>query len=241
MSLIAIINIIIINALVLVALSYYWSFWTHRLFKPWQWQERRRSKLLSRPVESAERGMKDRVRFYTVWFVLRDLERREVRGDILVVGVEQTGLLSLCHSEAPTRRVTAVGPMVPSQVTLRHENCQGEVSEETVNIDYAPLDDCRRVLGPDDVLIQGAVGEHRDLQTGPLALLLIDTVEYDDVLAFLRLGYQALQSEGVIIVHGYNHTWPGIRQAVDEFEASVHERFVPVADQYGSVMLVRNK
>ena len=42
------------------------------------------------------------------------------------------------------------------------------------------------------------------------------------------------------MVHDYNHNWPGVKQAVDEFAKGIPEGIVPIADWQGSVMIIRN-
>lgn len=236
------INIVIINVIVLVALSYYWSFWTHRLFKPWLWQERRRSKLLPGGVEAAERASRDKVRYYAHFFALEQLERQEVPGGIALLGLEQTQPMTLCQALCPARPFTVVAPFEASQVTLRHENCQGEVSEETLNVDFVPLDDAQRlfVQRPGCQLVQGRVDDNLQQVLGPLAFVGFDLVEHDTVLAALRHVYPLLQPGGILFVHAYNHSWPGVTAAVNEFQASIPERFLPLPDQYGSVALIKN-
>lgn len=243
MSFIAIANIIIVNVIAWVCLSYFWSFWTHRLFKPWGWQEKRKRKLLAASVERAERGAKDRVRYYAHFFAMEQVERQEVAGDFAMVGVEDASLLDLLRQQCPQRHLWAVGPMEATSVTIRHENCQGEVSEETVALDFVPEADVRRIMPEGELnhVLPGAVGAKVCDIDRPLALVSVDCVEHDDLKLALEHLYGLLQPGGVMIVHSYEHTWPGVRAAVDTFMARIPEGFVQMPDMYGSIALVKNK
>lgn len=243
MSIIGIVNIIIVNIIAWAALSYFWSFWTHRLFKPWLWLELRKRKMIAADVERRERKSRDRARYYSVFFAMEQVERGEVPGGFVMAGVEDADLVSLLRRQCPEREVWALGPLEATTVSVAHENCQGETTSETVAVDFAPEAEVRRILpdGPQNHVVKGPVAEGLAQVGGPVALALVDCVEHDTVLASLRHLYPLLPPGGIIIVHSYNHTWEGVRRVTDEFVAGVPEGIVPLPDIYGSVALVRNK
>lgn len=243
MSIIAIINIVIVNIIAWAALSYFWSFWTHRLFKPWLWLEQRKRKMIAADVESRERKSRDRARFYSVFFAMEQVERGEVPGAFVMAGMEDADLACLLRRQCPEREVWALGPLEATTVSVAHENCQGETTSETVAVDFAPEAEVRRVLptSPLNHVVKGAVADGIGQVTGPVALALVDCVDHDTVLASLRHLYPLLPPGGILIVHSYNHTWEGVRRATDEFVAGVPEGIVPLPDIYGSVALVRGK
>lgn len=237
------INLVIVNLIAWVGLSYFWSFWTHKVFKPWGWLEMRKRHMLTRRMEHDERRAKDRVRYYTVFFALRQVERMGVPGELAVLGADDVSLVALMREQCPERVVRAVGVMEPSSVTVRRENCQGEVSEETVSLDYAPEAEVRAVLregDPRSIVAKGGVLEGARGMGERVALALIDSVDYEELLATLGETYRRLSPGGIMIVHSYNHDWEAVSRAVDVFAAGVAERFAPVADMYGSAMLVKS-
>jgi len=72
------------------------------------------------------------------------------------------------------------------------------------------------------------------------ALVNIDVDLYNPTKAGLEYFYPLLSPGGVIIVHDYNHKWPGIKKAADEFAATIPESLVTVPDMEGSVMIVKS-
>ncbi len=241
MNIITIINIVIVNIIVWVALSYFWSFWTHRLFKPWEWLELRKRGLIAKNVESKERRYKDRARYYSIFFAMEQVERQEVAGQFVMAGVEDADLVGLLRCQCPEREMWVIGPLSASTVVMEHENCQGEVSEERVDIDFADEGEVRKIMGEGKLshVVKSAVSEGVETIKGNVALALVDCVEYDVVLKTLRTLYPLMSEGGIIIVHSYNHSWEGVRKAVDEFMASIPEGLLPLPDMYGSVGIVK--
>lgn len=243
MGIMTIINIVIINIIIWVGLSYFWSFWTHRLFKPWQWLELKKRGMIAKDVESRERRFKDRARYYSIFFAMEQVERQEIAGQFVMAGVEEADLVGLLRSQCPEREMWAIGPLEASSVTVEHENCQGEVTEETVNVDFAAEEDVRRLMpdGPLNHVVKGGIADGVGSVTGAVALALIDCVEYEAVMASMKALYPLLPAGGIMIIHSYNHSWDGVRKAVDQYMAGVPEGIVPLPDMYGSVTIVKGK
>lgn len=235
------VNLVIVNVMIWVGLSYFWSFWTHKLFKPWLWLEQKKRGLIAKSVERRERRYRDRARYYSIFFAMEQVERGEVAGSFVMAGVEDSDLVGLLRGQCPEREMWVMGPMTATEVEVEHENCQGEVTSERASIDFAPEAEVRRIMpegGKNHVLV-GSVGELVGELEGPVALALIDCVEYDVVLASLRKIYPLMSAGGIMIVHSYNHSWEGVRRAVDQFMAGVPEGVLPLPDMYGSVGMVR--
>ena len=112
-----------------------------------------------------------------------------------------------------------------------------------MSVDFAAEADVRRLMpeGPKNHLLKGGVANGVAQVSGPVALGLVDCVEYEGVLASLQAIYPLLPPGGVVIIHSYNHSWGGVRSAVDRFLAGVPEGMVPLPDMYGSVAIVKNK
>ena len=243
MTLLTILNIVVINVAMWFGVSYFWSFWTHKVFKPWAWLEQKKRKMINTDVEKTERTYKDRVRYYTYFFAMQQSEEKEVQGEIVMMGVEDIDLVRLLREQYPQREMRVCGPMEASTYTIRRENCQGEVTEEVVPIDYAEEAEVRKLMPETDVkshVYKGAVTDVLKDLKAPVALSLIDTVDYEDVMACMRTTYPLMPKGGIMIVHSYNHDWEGIKRAVDDFGRTIAEGFLPVADMYGSVAMVKS-
>ncbi len=233
------VNIIIINIIALVGLSYFWSFWTHKVFKPWGWLELKKRGLVMADVARRERTYKDRVRYYAYFFSMEQVERTETSGSFVMAGLEDADLIGLLRSQCPEREMWAIGPMEATEVSLLHENCQGEVSNDPVSVDFVEEAEVRRLMpeGERNHVLKGRVAEQVERVTGPVALAAIDCVEYDGVMASLRHLRPLMSEGGIMIVHSYNHTWDGVRRAVDEFCSWSGDGIVPLPDMYGSVAI----
>ena len=241
MSVMGFVNLVIVNVMIWVGLSYFWSFWTHKLFKPWLWLEQKKRGLIAKSVERRERRYRDRARYYSIFFAMEQVERCEVAGSFVMAGVEDSDLVGLLRGQCPEREMWVMGPMAATEVEVEHENCQGEVTSERASIDFAPEAEVRRILpeGEKNHVLVGKVGERVGELEGAVALALIDCVEYEVVLASLRKIYPLMSAGGIMIVHSYNHSWEGVRRAVDQFVAGIPEGVLPLPDMYGSVGMVR--
>ena len=241
MSVMGFVNLVIVNVMIWVGLSYFWSFWTHKLFKPWLWLEQKKRGLIAKSVERRERRYRDRARYYSIFFAMEQVERGEVAGSFVMAGVEDSDLVGLLRGQCPEREMWVMGPMAATEVEVEHENCQGEVTSERASIDFAPEAEVRRILpeGEKNHVLVGKVGERVGELEGGVALALIDCVEYEVVLASLRKIYPLMSAGGIMIVHSYNHSWEGVRRAVDQFVAGIPEGVLPLPDMYGSVGMVR--
>ena len=60
MTLLQFLNLILINLVALLAISYFWSFYTHKLFKPFAWLDAQKKGHLSKIISQHERKLKIR-------------------------------------------------------------------------------------------------------------------------------------------------------------------------------------
>ena len=242
MSTIAIINIIFINAIIIFGVSYYWSKWTFKLFKPYRWQEKVNLQLIHKGIEEVERKDKDKVRTYTFWYLLEHLDDAQVEGALVCAGIENMTipLLMRLHNN---ERTMFIDPFENKNEIVEHENCNGEVTKEKKQIDFVRYADLskREEFARNTQIIQGRIADEIVKIDNTMAFVEIDSVSYNDVYTSLSHAYAHLSKGGVIVVHDYNHIWTEVKAAVDRFQMSVPESFVPVADSYGSVVMVKNK
>lgn len=240
---ITIINIIIVNIIVLLALSYFWSGWNFRVFKPWLWLEARKRKQLNGDIEAAERRAQDKNRFYAHWFALEQIDANHVPGMVLIAGSEDADTVILVNRHSPDRSLTVIDLFADRDVEIVRENCQGEVSRQQIHIKGINLDSLKASIGnaTNVSFVKGHLADEVKNLSSSIAFASIDTVDYDELSSTLSAVYPLLSEGGIIIVHDYNHNWDTVRQAVDHFEASVAERFLWLPDMYGSAVLVKNK
>ncbi len=238
MNFIAIGNIILVTAFCCVLLSYFWSHWTFKLFKPHLWLDLHKKKLIHKQVESIEHHCKDKNQFYNIWFLLNHIETKNVDGSIVVVGIENVDIPKTCAFSLPERKVILIDDFENKDLVLTKENCNGEISTQEIHLAKPSVD----LLNFKNAEIKkGEIEEEVTSLSEPISLAIIDIVDYDCLLHTLQHVYKLLSPSGAIVVHDYNHNWHTVKEAVDLFQATLPENFLPIPDMYGSVVLIKNK
>ncbi len=241
MSWIAICNIIIVNIIAWLALSYFWSGWNYKVFKPWLWLEMRKRKQLHTDIEAAERATADKNRFYAHWFALEQIETNHIIGDILIAGTEEPDVAIVANRHSPERKLIVIDKFENRTIEVVKENCQGEVTAQQIEIKSPNKQQLQSKLIGNYQLYEGNLCEEVKNISTQLAFISIDSVDYDEVSTTLKHIYPLLSEGGIILLHDYNHTWDSVRSAADHFEAQVPENFVWTADMYGSAVMIKNK
>ncbi len=242
MSWIAIGNIIIINIIAWLALSYFWSGWNYKVFKPWLWLEMRKRKQLHTDIEAVERSVADKNRFYAQWFALEQIDTNHIKGDIAIIGTEDESTAIVANRHSPERRLIVVDSFQSRTIEVVKENCQGEISKQEIKIKSPDKESMLSKIGATNVeILQGNIGEEITKLSHQLAFVSIDTVDYDELTAALNHVYPLLSEGGIILLHDYNHNWDSVRSATDRFEANVAENFLWLPDMYGSAIMIKNK
>lgn len=244
MSTIQFINLIFINAIAWALLAYYWSFWTHKLFKPFKWLEFVKQKDLPKPLVIVERKEKDRIRFYTLWLQLERIVRHQIPGNLAEVGVYKGETAKVIHHMLPDRKLYLFDTFdgLPHQVM--REDCDGKVRPQTVKFDNtSPGLVLKHINGNCNIEVREGIFPQtaQDLGNETFAFVHIDADLYQSTMDSLRFFYPKLSPGGVMVVHDYNHNWEGVVMAVNEFANEVPEEFVEMPDQLGSAVMIKNR
>ncbi|MBR8534802.1 class I SAM-dependent methyltransferase [Carboxylicivirga sediminis] len=245
MTLIQFLNLILINLVVLMALSYFWSFYTHKLFKPFAWLDAQKHKQLKKPIASQERNFKDKIRYYSLWLQLKRISDRNIKGAVAELGVYKGETARLIHHMLPDRKFYLFDSFsgLPKQVIK--EDCDGTVRPQTVKFDNTTPDEVLKYIDGDASNLIIKEGLFPDTTEGitetNYAFVHIDADLYQSTIDALQYFYPKLSDGGTIIIHDYNHNWEGVKKAVDEFEQTIPEIFIQLPDMYGSVVMIKNK
>jgi O-methyltransferase len=243
MSALQYLNLLLLNGLAWVILSYFWSYWTYKQFKPYLWLEEVKHKKVTPLVVKLERKEKDRIRFYALWQQVERINRLEIQGSMAEVGVYKGETAKLIHHLAPHRKFILFDSFegLPHQVI--REDCDGTVRPQTVKFDDAtPEEVATFIAGNDNLEIRKGIFPEtaQGLESEVFALVHLDADLYQSTLDGLQFFYPRLSPGGSLVVHDYNHNWEGVKKAVDEFSHTVTEAFVEIPDMYGSVILIKN-
>lgn len=244
MSTIQYINLLLFNAAAWGLFGYFWSFWTYQSFKPWSWLDDNKHKRNSEIIVKAERSFKDKNRFYSLWYLLKQIDDKNIPGAMAELGVYRGETAKVLHHMAPHRELYLFDSFsgLPHQVIK--EDCDGTVRARTVDFsNTSPQQVLKHIRGSSKVnVIEGLFPETAgSVADVTFALVHIDADLYQSTIDALEFFYPKLSPGGTLLVHDYNHDWPGVKKAVDEFEMTISESFVSLPDQYGSVVLIKNK
>ncbi len=244
MSIIFYLNIILINIVTWIALSYFWNQWNFKLFKPYNWLEAKKKKQIPKKLLKLERTFKDRNRFYTIWFEINRIKSGKIEGNLAEVGVYKGETAKIIHHALPERKLYLFDSFsgLPKQVI--REDCDGTVRPQTVNFGSTSKKEViTYIKGNDNIEIREGIFPETatDLNKETFAFVHLDADLYQSTLDGLHLFYPLLAPGGSILIHDYNHNWEGVKKAVDEFEKIIPEQFAHLMDMYGSVLLIKNK
>ncbi len=237
-------NIIILNIVLWLAISYFWSHWTYKLFKPWQWLEYHKTKNIDKKIIKYEKRFKDKNRFYHFWFQLKKIKTQGIDGAMAEVGVFKGETARLMHYMLPDRKLFLFDSFTGFPKQVIREDCDGTVRPYTINFSNTSQQKVLSFIkGNDNIEIREGIFPEtaNGLEETAFSFVHLDADLYQSTIDGLNFFYPKLTGGGAIIVHDYNHDWEGVKKAVDEFEEKVPEQFIDLNDMYGSVILVKNK
>lgn len=213
--------------------------------KPYRWNELDRRGEMSDELLRLEDASDDKVRVYNFWFQVERLKREQVPGAFAELGVYRGETARLLHLLDATRRIHLFDTFTgfDGEDLLRERNRRGKYYHVGAFADTS-LEKVQKYLGPSELLIYhpGHFPETAEGLAEPVfALVHLDADLYWPTLKACEYFYPLLAPGGVLIVHDYNHNWDGVRQAIDEFSATVPENLIEIADRQGSVMLIKAK
>jgi len=238
---------IISAGLVLVFLffiyKYLETFWSFKLAKPYKWEDAVKNNLVSENLKVLERNYFDKIRFYNMWLQIERIKKENVTGDFAELGVHKGETAKIIFEMDPSRKLHLFDTFEGfDEIDLQHENKQGG-KYTTKEFSDTSLEEVKKHISSEQAIFypgyfpKTAIG----LEQTTFAFVHLDADLYLPTIEALRFFYPKLVPGGVIIVHDYNHTWDGIKKALDEFMPTIAENLIELSDWKGSVMLVKNK
>lgn len=218
--------------------------WSYKISKPHKWEEAIKQGGISYNLKKLERTYRDKVRFYTFWLQIERLKNEKILGDFAELGVFQGETANIIHEMDTTRILHLFDTFegFDKQDLLLENSTEDKFS--TSNFSNTSLEEVKKYIdGNENVHFHPGYfpDSAKNLNETNYAFVHLDADLYKPTLAALNYFYPKLSVGGVIIIHDYNHTWDGLRKAIDEFVQSIPETIVEVADWQGSIMIVKNK
>ena len=237
------ISTILIIVVLFLGFKIFESTWSYKISKPNQWEKKVLSNDVSKKLKKIERSYRDKVRFYNFWFQIERLKRLKIKGAFVELGVWQGETAEMIHEMDKTRNLH----LFDTFEGFDNKDLEIEVNRDerysTDNFSDTKLEEVKLIFSestnvsfykgyfPDTAI---------DLKEDNFAFVHLDADLYKPTIDALHYFYPKLSPGGVIIIHDYNHTWDGIRQALDEFIVTIPESLIEITDWQGSAMIVKN-
>jgi O-methyltransferase len=238
------ISSVLICALLFLGYKFFESTWSYRISKPNNWESSILRGDISTKLKKIERTYKDRVRFYNFWFQVERLKRDKIEGAFVELGVYQGETAVILHEMDKSRDLH----LFDTFEGFVEEDLKDELNKDdryTVsNFSDTQLDTVKSLFSDSSNVFyyKGYFPDTTvDLKETKFSLVNIDADLYKPTIAALNYFYPKLSSGGVLIIHDYNHTWDGAKQAIDEFKATIPECLIEIPDWQGSAMIIKNK
>jgi len=213
--------------------------WNYKLNKPYKWVEEAKKTLPSR-LKMIEQNYDDKVRFYTFWFQIERLKRENIKGAFAELGVYKGETARFTHLMDDSREFHLFDTFDGfKEEDLKEENSQDK-KYSTDNFSDTSQERVKDFIdGNDNIFLhKGYFPETaNEIKEKEFAFVHLDADLYKPTLAGLKYFYPRLAKGGVMFIHDYNHTWDGVRKAIDEFRKDNDIIISEVADMQGSLMV----
>jgi O-methyltransferase len=237
-------NIILILTFLFLGFKLLETKWSYKISKPYLWEASVKEGLISGKLKKTERSYRDKVRFYTIWFQVLRLKKQNIAGAFAELGVYKGETAKMLHEMDTARRFYLFDTFRGfDNKDLQLENSKEE-KYSTDNFSDTNLNSVKEFIDGNEniIFVPGYFPESAiDVKEETFAFVHLDADLYQPTLAALIYFYPKLSPGGVILIHDYNHTWPGVRKAVDEFSATIPENILEIADWQGTAIIIKNK
>lgn len=189
------------------------------------------------------RFYKDFVREQTVTLIGHIINEKSVEGAIAELGVFRGDFTIILDHVFQQRRLYLFDTFegfnmddVESDSVINNEIGELEKFKDT-SVDFV----LKRLSDENEVIVkEGYFPDTFDLEEERFAFVSIDLNLYDPVRSALELLYPRMEQGGYILVSDYLAPfYGGTKKAVDDWSRESGVKFIPVADFYGSILIVK--
>jgi O-methyltransferase len=243
LNLFQIVTILLVLIFLFLAFKIFEQKWSYKISKPYNWDEAVRKGSVSNTLKKIEKGYHDKVRFYTIWLQIERIKDKKIPGSFAELGVYQGETAKIIHELDPDRDLY----LFDTFNGFSEEDISAEKSKEakysSTNFSDTDLEVVKNYIDGNEH-IKFYPGYFPDsaanLDETTFSFVHLDADLYKPTIAALNYFYPKLSPGAVMIIHDYNHSWDGVREAIDEFSQTIPESFVAIADWQGSAMIVKN-
>lgn len=243
MSLFQIVNYTLILVFLILIIRYVWIVYLGGDQQPVAWKHAVGNGQIPAGLKRMERRYPDKVRFFNWWFQAERLKKEQIPGVFAELGVYKGDSARIIHRMDPDRPFHLFDTFSGfTAADLRVETGEAATYTPENFADTSVNSVLKRIRGNSNIIIHnGYFPESAADFHEPVALVNIDADLYNPTKSGLEFFYRLLSPGGVILVHDYNHKWPGVILAVDDFLQTIPENMTIIPDMHGTVMIIRLK
>ncbi len=238
-----IVNYSLLLILLILFIRYVWIVFVIKDDEPIQWQLAVKTGRISSRLKHLKRKFPDKVRFFNWWFQIERLAAEHVPGVFVELGVYQGHSARVIHQMDPNRPFhlfDTFSGFAAADLVVETGEAATYSTDNFADTDIQSV--LKTIKGNHHIIIhQGHFPESARNFHEPVALVNMDADLYNPTKAGLEFFYPLLSPGGVIMVHDFNHKWPGIIKAVNDFVKTIPENLVLLSDINGTAMIIRNK
>lgn len=237
------VSTILIIVLLFLGFKILESSWSYKISKPNKWEKEILSNTVSKKLKKIERTYRDKVRFYNFWFQIERLKRMKIEGAFVELGVWQGETAEIIHEMDKSRNLHLFDTFDGFDNKDLEKETNRDERYSTDNFSDTKLEEVKALFSESNNIsfYKGYFPDTaKDLKEDKFAFVHLDADLYKPTIDALNYFYPKLSPGGVIIIHDYNHTWDGIRKALDEFMVTIPESLIEITDWQGSAMILKN-
>ncbi len=241
MNLFNVIQMGLLAVLLVYFIYYIYTIFFGKEYQPLSWKYESKAGSVSNELQKAERKYTDKNRFFNFWFQVERLKKDNISGSYAELGVYKGDSANIVHLMDPSREFHLFDTFEGfQQKDLEVE--KGKAATYTIhNFADTSIERVKQKLTSEKFIFHKGYfpDTTQDIKDERFALVNMDADLYNPTKAGLEFFYPRLSPGGVIIVHDYNHDWPGIMKAVNDFAQTISTPIVTLADADSSVMLFK--
>src|ERR1700757_3772439 len=100
-----IISGLLILAFLIIGFKYLATFSTYKLYKPHKWENDIKNNLVSEELQALEKNYFDKIRFYSMWFQIERLKRKNIKGDFAELGAHKGETAKIIYEMDRSRKL----------------------------------------------------------------------------------------------------------------------------------------
>jgi O-methyltransferase len=243
-SIFQLVNILLVIILLFLGFKTIETKWSYKISKPYYWESAIEKGDVSSDLITIEKTYRDKVRFYNFWFQIEQLKKGNIEGAFAELGVYKGETARMIHKMDESRTLHLFDTFEGFAKQDLDIEANKDEKYATSNFADTNLIEVKKFIDANERVLfhPGFFPETTlNLQEEKFAFVHLDADLYQPTLAALTYFYPRLSPGGIIIVHDYNHTWPGISKAIKEFELTIPECFIVLTDWQGSAMVKKNR